>query len=59
MKKVNVLRVDGPYAMDLVTRVEIIDHSPNGLGRAWVKHNLSEVELSVQDNGRTLKVFVK
>lgn len=37
-----------------VTRVEVIDSS----GRAYVATNVT-VELSVQDQGRTLKVFIK
>jgi ribosomal protein S28E/S33 len=37
-----------------VTRVEVIDST----GRAYVATNVT-VELSVQDEGRTLKVFVK
>ena len=47
-------------ALPSVTRVEVIDHSPGfQLGRAWVKWHLNAVELSFQDNGRTLKVFVE
>jgi len=37
-----------------VTRVEVIDET----GRVYTKWNCS-VELSYQDDGRTLKVFVK
>jgi hypothetical protein len=37
-----------------VTRVEVIDE----YGRRYTKHNC-KVELSYQDDGRTLKVFVK
>lgn len=37
-----------------VTRVEVIDSA----GRAYVATNVT-VELSVQDQGRTLKVFIK
>lgn len=40
-----------------VTRFEVIDHTAGGEGRAYVKHDVS-VELSYQDDGRTLKVFV-
>lgn len=39
--------------MENVTRVEIIDET----GRAYVRYEV-EVELSLQDNDRTLKVFV-
>lgn len=37
-----------------VTRVEVIDE----YGRRYTKHNC-KVELSYQDDGRTLKVFIK
>ena len=39
-----------------VTRVEVIDEN----GRTYVNWNKdNEVELQLQDNGRTLKVFIK
>ncbi len=38
-----------------VTRVEVIDSN----GRAYVKYKVSNVSISVQDNERTLKVFLK
>lgn len=39
-----------------VTRVEVIDHT----GRSYVNWNiLNKVTLSLQDDGRTLKVFVE
>jgi len=37
-----------------VTRLEIIDET----GRIYSKYDC-EIELSLQDNGKTLKVFVK
>ena len=37
-----------------VTRVEVIDE----YGRRYTRHNC-KVELSYQDDGRTLKVFIK
>jgi len=46
--------VDGTFKLPKVTRLEVIDHT----GRAYVIKN-SEVELSYQDNARTLKIFVK
>jgi hypothetical protein len=46
--------VDGTFKLPKVTRLEVIDHT----GRAYVIRN-SEVELSYQDNARTLKIFVK
>jgi hypothetical protein len=42
--------------LDLVTRVEVIDEK----GRSYVNwDSQNEVSISVQDDGRTLKVFVK
>lgn len=54
-----------PLDLDIrkVTRFEVIDHSEyRGLrdmpqGRLYVRYNVN-VELSFQDDGRTLKVFV-
>lgn len=41
-------------------RVEVIDHTQNGSGRALVKRIDSgvSVELSVQDDRKTLKIFL-
>ena len=41
-----------------VTRFEVIDHSEDGSGREIVKHKI-KVKLSLQDKGRTLKVFLE
>ena len=42
-----------------VTRVEVIDHSDFGMGRAYVRWDEQiKVELSLQDDGRTLKIFI-
>jgi hypothetical protein len=38
-----------------VTRVEVIDSS----GRAYVALDIEEVELSLQDDDKTLKIFIK
>lgn len=38
-----------------VTRVEVIDAD----GRSYTNHKVQNVELSLQDDGRTLKVFIK
>lgn len=38
-----------------VTRVEVIDSS----GRAYTCYDAKDVEISTQDNGRTIKVFLK
>jgi hypothetical protein len=37
-----------------ITRVEVIDET----GRQYVRHD-AHVELSLQDNGKTLKIFVQ
>lgn len=41
-----------------VTRFEVIDHTSTGTGRDFVKCGV-DVELSYQDDGDTLKVFLK
>lgn len=41
-------------ALENVTRFEVIDEN----GRAYVRHGV-KVEQSLQDDGRTLKVFIK
>lgn len=38
-----------------VTRLEVIDSK----GRQYVAHGCSDVELSYQDEGRTLKIFLE
>ena len=45
--------VDGFIKLPKVTRLEVIDQN----GRAYVIYN-AEVELSYQDQARTLKIFV-
>lgn len=45
--------VEGPQKAQKVTRIELID----SIGRTYVRNDVS-VELSYQDEGRTLKVFV-
>ena len=43
----------------LVTRVEIIDHQTvPTVGRAYVKTDCKNVEIQLQDDGRTLKIFI-
>lgn len=44
-----------------VNRVEVIDHTPEGEGRVFVKWTEGdfEFETSVQDGGKTLKIFLK
>ncbi len=49
---------DGAFwsPLETVTRVEVIER---GHGRYFTDHNASEVVLSLQDDGRTLKIFIK
>ena len=46
--------------VDKVTRVEVIDYNnpPEEGARDYVKYDIDDVELSLQDSGRTLKVFL-
>lgn len=46
-------------ALDIhdVTRFEVIDHTKDGRGRILVMRNI-KIELSLQDDGKTLKVFL-
>lgn len=46
--------------LDNVTRFEVIDHTlvADPVGRIVVKYDV-KVELSLQDDGRTLKVFLR
>jgi hypothetical protein len=40
-----------------VTRVEVINHQDEPLGRVFTKYNCKDVELQLQDEGKTLKIF--
>lgn len=42
-----------------INRVEIIDHTPNGEGRAYIKRGDLEVEIQQQDADKTIKIFIK
>lgn len=43
------------FPRNQITRLEVID----GSGRAYVNMNVKDLEFSLQDEGRTLKIFVK
>lgn len=45
-------RIEG---LEKVTRVEVIGDD----GREWVRWRLKSVDAHVQDNGRTLKIFIQ
>lgn len=40
-----------------ITRFEVIDHTSEMLGRMLVKYDI-KVDISIQDDGRTMKVFL-
>jgi hypothetical protein len=42
-----------------VNRVEVIQHSAPYNGRAYTNYNAKDVELQLQDNNKTLKIFLK
>lgn len=52
--------IDSPPQPD-ITRVELIDHTEKGEGREFVRYYDKPVSfaLSLQDEQRTLKIFVK
>lgn len=41
-----------------VTRLEVIDHQTPETGRVYTKKDCEKVELSLQDFGKTLKIFI-
>jgi hypothetical protein len=46
--------VDYVYSDSNITRVDVIDN----LGRSYTNYKANRVDIAVQDEGRTLKVFV-
>jgi len=42
-----------------VNRVEVIQHSEPYNGRAYTNYSAKDVELQLQDDGKTLKIFLK
>lgn len=45
---------DTMETLDKITRVEVID----AYGRAYVGYHLHSVKMAIQDDGRTLKLFI-
>jgi hypothetical protein len=41
-----------------VRRVEVIQHSEPYNGRAYTNYDAKEVEIQLQDDGKTLKIFL-
>ena len=52
------LEMENNYKLK-ATRVEVIQHSPPYNGRAYTNYNAKDVEIMLQDDGRTLKIFLK
>lgn len=42
-----------------ITRVEVIQHSEPYNGRAYTNYNAKDVDIQLQDDGKTLKIFLK
>jgi hypothetical protein len=42
-----------------INRVEVIQHSEPYNGRAYTNYNAKDVEVQFQDEGETLKIFLK
>jgi hypothetical protein len=42
-----------------VNRVEVIQHSEPYNGRAYTNYNVNNVDIQIQDDGKTLKIFLK
>ena len=51
--------LEATFVLPKVTRVEVIQHSPPYNGRAFTNYNAKDVEIQYQDNGKTLKIFLK
>lgn len=47
------------YETSEVRRVEVIQHSEPYNGRAYTNYNAKEVEIQLQDDEKTLKIFLK
>ena len=50
------LKTEFRFPTDKITRLEIIEANN---GRVYVNRDLSNIEFSLQDDDRTLKIFVK
>lgn len=50
---------DTTFLLPKVTRIEVIQHSEPYNGRAYTNYSAKNVELQYQDNGKTLKIFIK
>jgi hypothetical protein len=43
---------------DKVTRIEVINHQDTPIGKVYTKYDCENVELQLQDDDRTLKIFI-
>jgi hypothetical protein len=50
---------DTTFILHKVNRVEVIQHSEPYNGRAYTNYSAKDVELQYQDDGKTLKIFLK
>jgi len=41
-----------------VTRVEVVNHQNAPVGRVYAKYACDNVEAELQDDGKTLKIFI-
>ncbi|WP_296683639.1 hypothetical protein [Flavobacterium sp.] len=48
-----------PNEYSEVKRVEVIQHSDPYNGRAYTNYNAKDVDVQLQDDGKTLKIFLK
>ncbi len=42
-----------------ISRFEVIDHSLKENCRTYVKYGINELEIQMQDEGKTMKIFIK
>lgn len=43
---------------EAIRRFEVINHSKNGEGREYTRYGDFQIEVQVQDDGKTLKIFI-
>jgi hypothetical protein len=50
------MKTEFKFPENSITRLEVIEYNN---GRAYVNMNVKDLEFSLQDDGKTLKIFVK
>jgi hypothetical protein len=58
-KNLSIMNQENQIDTSKVRRIEVIQHSPHYNGRAYTNYNAKDVEIQIQDNGATLKIFLK